>query len=40
MLRKRGIQTYIAGDNIRVSPSLRDSGALSGTLALLHGEGT
>jgi hypothetical protein len=33
MLSKRGIQTYFAGDNFRVSPSFRDPGALSGPLA-------
>ena len=33
MLSNRGIQTYIPGNNVRVSSSFRDSGALSGTLA-------
>ena len=33
MLRKRGIQTYFAGDNFRASPSFRDPKALSGPLA-------
>jgi hypothetical protein len=32
MLRKRGIQTYAAGDNLMTS-SFREPGALSGTLA-------
>jgi len=33
MLSKRGIGTYVAGDNLVTSPSSRDSGALSGILA-------
>ena len=33
MLSKRGIQTHTAVDNLMTSPSSRDSGALSGTLA-------
>jgi len=33
MLSKRGIQTHAAGDNLMTSPSSRDRGALSGTLA-------
>ena len=33
MLNKRGIQPNVAGDNLMTSPSSRDRGALSGTLA-------
>ena len=33
MLRKRSIQTYAARDNLLTSPSSREPGALSGTLA-------
>ena len=33
MMSDRGIQPNAANDNVRVSPSLRDPGALSGTLA-------
>jgi hypothetical protein len=33
MMSNRGIQPNAANDNVRVSSSLRDPGALSGTLA-------
>ena len=33
MSNKRGIQPNVAGDNLMTSPSSRDRGALSGTLA-------